>query len=320
MTENYNLKIDPELKYLVLPLSKSEKQIVEDEICESNAKYSIRTWNDYILVDYDYYDYYRMLQLPYETTSICLNNKEEAIAWVCENQTFRKGLPEEMRRYLIGKRSIMETALGAHEYVNMRQHNTRRMNTITKTSKYDSTITQTRERLAAEYSIGVNTVRKYEMCASAVDQLREIVPEFIDKHLSGYIKVSIDRLEAMAQLSPSQLHTECAQIKADTENKKSSRWKKRLQKEIQENAVAMEAAKVVSIKDMPVYDPDSEISSLSLTIPSWISSIERVLNVTKMSETSRSARIRLDAALNNLKNTSDVMLQRLWEVNDGRLF
>ena len=320
MTQNYNLKIDPELKYLVLPLSKSEKQIVEDEICESNAKYSIRTWNDYILVDYDYYDYYRMLQLPYETANISLNSKEEAIAWVCENQTFRKGLPEEMRRYLIGKRSIMETALGAHEYVNMRQQNARRSGTVTRSSKYDSTITQTRERLAAEYNIGVNTVRKYEMCASAIDQLREIVPEFIDKHLCGYMKVSIDRLEAMAQLSTSQLHLECEQIKTDTENNKTSRWKKRLQKEIEENAEAMEASKVVSIKDMPVYDPDSEISSLSLTIPSWISSIERVLNVTKMSETSRSARIRLDAALNNLKSTSDVMLQRLWEANDGRLF
>lgn len=32
----------------------------------------------------------------------------------------------------------------------------------------------------------------------------------------------------------------------------------------------------ISVKDMPSYDPDAEIASLTLTIPAWVSSIRRV--------------------------------------------
>ena len=35
---------------------------------------------------------------------------------------------------------------------------------------------------------------------------------------------------------------------------------------------------VPSVKDMPSYDPDAEISSLTLTIPSWCSSLSRAIS------------------------------------------
>lgn len=315
--KTYDLKIDPVLKRLVFPLSPEEKRIVEDEICESGARHNIRVWNNFILVDYEYYDYCQMLQLEYETVSICLRNNEEAVAWVCENQSYRQNLPDEMRKYLIGKRCATEIALGAHEFATRRKRKSRRAEVIAQVSKYDSTISQTRERLASEYGIGINTIRKYEFYANAIDQLREVVPDFMDEHLAGKIKISMARVEAMAQLSVRQIFSECEQIKVDLQSQRVARWKKRLQKEIEENA---ETERAVSIKDMPAYDPDAEISSLSLTIPSWISSIERVRNVTNMVETSRSARIRLEKGLKNLITAADVMLQRIGEVSDGRLF
>ena len=49
----------------------------------------------------------------------------------------------------------------------------------------------------------------------------------------------------------------------------------------------------VTVKDMPKYDPDAEIVSLSFTIPSWIGSIDRVLSKVKFETTSEQARQKL---------------------------
>ncbi len=48
-----------------------------------------------------------------------------------------------------------------------------------------------------------------------------------------------------------------------------------------------------SIKEIPSYDPDAEISALALTIPSWISSINRTHSVTDLSSTTGDARRKL---------------------------
>ena len=47
---------------------------------------------------------------------------------------------------------------------------------------------------------------------------------------------------------------------------------------------------VTSIKDMPAFDPDADINGLALTIPSWSSSIDRVLKRTDLSIISSHAR------------------------------
>ena len=59
---------------------------------------------------------------------------------------------------------------------------------------------------------------------------------------------------------------------------------------------------------MPLYDPDAEISSLVLTIPSWISSIDRTRSSANLQGISSNARSKLDEELSRLKKTIDTML------------
>lgn len=63
------------------------------------------------------------------------------------------------------------------------------------------------------------------------------------------------------------------------------------------------------IKNMPKFDPDAEISSLSLTIPSWISSIERVKMVSGITGSTVSAREKLTHTLLDLRTSIDDMLE-----------
>ena len=66
-----------------------------------------------------------------------------------------------------------------------------------------------------------------------------------------------------------------------------------------------------SVKDMPEYDPDAEISSLTLTIPSWKSSIERAKNTADLTIVSPRAKGDLAQALRELRNTIADMLSEM---------
>lgn len=56
-----------------------------------------------------------------------------------------------------------------------------------------------------------------------------------------------------------------------------------------------------SVKDMPAYDPDAEVAGLTLTIPSWSGSIERVIRETDLDIVSTNAKERLVSALRRLQ-------------------
>ena len=68
---------------------------------------------------------------------------------------------------------------------------------------------------------------------------------------------------------------------------------------------------LMPIKRIPSYDPDAEISSLALTIPSWIASIDRKCSNTVMKETSAQARENLIKALTELSLVSDEIIKQI---------
>ena len=68
---------------------------------------------------------------------------------------------------------------------------------------------------------------------------------------------------------------------------------------------------LMPIKRIPSYDPDAEISSLALTIPSWIASIDRKCSNTVMKETSAQARQNLIKALTELSLVSDEIVKQI---------
>lgn len=67
------------------------------------------------------------------------------------------------------------------------------------------------------------------------------------------------------------------------------------------------------IKNMPDFDPDAAIAGLTLTIPSWTSSINRALNSSNMNTVSIKARTNLQQALMNLQATIDELLRAIKE-------
>lgn len=67
------------------------------------------------------------------------------------------------------------------------------------------------------------------------------------------------------------------------------------------------------IKQMPIYDRDAELSSLTLTINAWNSSMERFLRISKLCLASEEAKEKLNSSLVKLCNTASLIQLKIKE-------
>ena len=311
----YQLETDPVLRRLVAPLNLFEFNAMEVEIKRIGGMKGVNVWGNVILVDYEYYDYCHTNDIPFCLNRTFLENQTEAIAWVCKNQLLRKSLSEEMRKYLIGKRSLAEREIGQRQLRNLANRDDRPSGEIYRLAKHKTSSTYIRERIGADYSIFYITVRKYEEYAELIDKIRAFAPEFVEEHLAGRIKLTYEYLEKLGSLPADVIYSECQWWMREQIDKKYMLDMGKREAEAKGGTVMP----TVSIKDMPAYDPDAEIVSLTLTVPSWISSINRVKEFSDMENTSQAARVGLKKALIRLKSTTDKMLTALRKGSDERL-
>ena len=307
----YQLERNPALERLVAPLNPFERREMEKEIGTYGGLKGVMVWRKVILVDYEYYDYCHKQNVPFCLVDIPLRTETEAVAWVCKNQLLRKSLPEEMRKYLIGKRSRAERKSGLRQYQKL-ENGTDLQSLLNATyAKHYANKTFVRETIGKEYSLVYVTVRKYEGYAKELDVINKYCPEFVKEHLAGRMKVSFERIEKMVSLPQEMICNECQRLLQERSEVKKGR--------VNRNLKNTKTGTIPTIKDMPAADPDAEIVSLSLTIPSWRSSILRVRDVSDIGKTSEEARLRLRKALISLKSTTDKLLYVLREDPDGRL-
>ena len=64
----------------------------------------------------------------------------------------------------------------------------------------------------------------------------------------------------------------------------------------------------ISVKDVPAFDPDAEIVGLALTIPSWLSSLERVRKAMNPAIASEKSKQMLSLSLHNIIEEIENML------------
>ena len=301
----YLLDTNPMLEQLVLPFNPVERKEMEENINNGNVR-SVRTWGNVILVDYESYYYYHKQNIPFSLKAIPLETEMEAVAWVCQDQILRKLLTEEMRKYLIGKRSIAEKSVAVHRFRKLKGQPSQQLYPTLKLAKHNTSPRYIRERIGTEYSIGSATVKKYESYVLSLDIIRALSPKFVKEHLEGKLKMSIESVEKLASLPVETIYKECEKWLSEPADVKIGRKKRTIFENLQRGRT--KSLPVASIKNMPVYDPDAEIVSLVLTISSWRSSINRVKNVVDVDKASREARLRLIEALMLLQSTADKLI------------
>lgn len=314
-------QIDPEFKRLLPELSSTELAQLEENILREGCRDPIVVWNSTIVDGHHRYEICRRNRLHFNVVQMEFSSREDAMRWICLNQMGRRNLSQELRRYQIGKRYNVEKVLTAHNPNGRNQHSEvasdimmrppaeKRMGTAASVGK--------------EYNISHFAVHAYKEIATSIDTIAEKDNRLAERYLSGQLRIKKDDLITIASMTKWQVRALTNSLLR--QNKTSCRTQDILEalssRDLQlENQTAKErrraqaTAPMPSVKDMPVYSPDSEVTSLSLTVPSWRSSIDRTFSKTNMQEISDKARTRLRIELLSLRDSIEVILLAIEEV------
>lgn len=160
--------------------------------------------------------------------------------------------------------------------------------------------------IAGELNIAQISVRRYARYARAVEAIREERPELAAELLSGERKLSIQKVMEIAEKGKNVGAVPGRSSRKKMENRNNFRSRRR-------SSVQEPCRPVPSVKDMPIYDPDAEFTGLTLTVPSWTSSIRRAEDGAASREASREAKAALAGALADLQEEIQNMLRVIKE-------
>jgi len=305
----YTLKIREEYRQLVQPFGEGEIRHMEDNIRQFGCGEPIYVWSKRLLVDYDRYAIFHRLHIPFRIINCSARNSEEVIDWICRDQLRRTDLTDAMRRYLIGRQYLALKLLGAHYAASTPPTKNTRISP-SNMSKYEPTPIRIRERLGTLYHIRQETVERYSAYSKAIDVVRSAQPELAEGLLSGRLWLTVDRIFELPHMAPEEiqkLHTllcsgmglsgGCDQLSELLPTRS--------------RIAAVTVPPAVSVKDMPSYDPDAEIASLTLTIPAWISSMRRVNRSVDFNAVSSDAKQSARRELIRLKNEVEAVLHTI---------
>lgn len=165
----------------------------------------------------------------------------------------------------------------------------------------------TAERIGREYHVAHGTVEKYGAYSRALDIIERSDPAIVQGILSGECKVSHDNIIALSRMNDTEIRRFGRKLK---QQKKSTSF---VPYHLSRNGMRVtkdECPLQPEIKNMPPYDPDSEVTELALTIPTWSNSIERVRTGMNTQFVSTNAKRKLELSLMQLTvQISDMLIQ-----------
>ena len=317
----YKLKILPEFKNLIRPLKKKEYLQLEANILSDGCRDPIVVWKRYIIDGHNRYEICMRHGIPFEILEMEFACKEAVLAWICANQLGRRNITEETRKFLIGMQYETEKiAVTKRNAAGLNQYNLPEGDTSYSVDDDDEqeffrplpSGHLTAQKIAEENHISQGTVQKYAMYTRALEEIGKVCPTIVPKILAGMYKISHKNLLELSRMEPSEMRKVVRKIEvAQQPFVQYNKTRREIQPASSDGGASIKPKP--SVKDMPAYDPDAEITGLTLTIPSWSSSIDRTKNKADLNSISDNARIRLAEALAELQLKIAEMLDAIKE-------
>ena len=98
------LKVDPEFKAAIQPLSQEERAQLEANIQAHGCRDPLVTWNGFIIDGHHRYEICQRHNIPFQTVEMDFPNKEAALDWMDANQLGRRNLTPDAFKLLLGRR------------------------------------------------------------------------------------------------------------------------------------------------------------------------------------------------------------------------
>ena len=302
------ISTDPILSRLVQPYNKNDIQQIKEQILNDPSKRVIKIWHSKHLSDEFIYKTCLELGVEIKLKEYDFYDLNSAAVYICKDQLLRHDLTNEYQKYLIGKEYYYYSIIESQNYL-------QKQNIKSKVA----------ETIGRRLYLSSGTVLKYGVYASAIDTIYDSAPSFAEQILTSHLLVSHDNIIELSRIRPDEIkavakhvskykidHLTFADIRDAIkekyiQNKAPVSRKERREKKLSESA---------QIRQMPVYDPDSDVNSLCMTIGSWISSIQRVNNSVDFNKITTRARLQLVKELSFLERTINTIQEALVERNN----
>ena len=188
MTSVATLRINPELRALIPPLTEEEKRLLEEIVVSEGCHDPLVVWGDVLIDGHNRYDICTRRDVPFRVVQREFADKHEAKDWIIRNQLGRRNLTPEQRAYLIGK-----------QYEERKQQGERTDLTYGHSDQKSTTA----EVVAKENRVGAQTVRRAAEFARAVDTIAANVGEKVrEKILSREAPLTAKDVQKVARLEP----------------------------------------------------------------------------------------------------------------------
>lgn len=307
---NNQLIVFDDFKKLIIPLARKEYLQLENDISKNGCKEPLVVWHSIIVDGHKRFEICKRLSIPFEVETIDFDSKEAAISWICEKQLQRRDISFESRKFLIGMLYESEKTI-SHRRTN--QEMLKQNSANARPLNQNQAEHKTAHIIASQNFVSITTVQKYAAFTRALETIGKKEPALVPKLLSGDYRFSHNQVLGFAQKTAEELKKFNKLLEKDPA---PYMYRKYLRNDhpAEKDELGNEPQRYVpSVKDMPEYDPDAEINSLTLTIPTWRSSIERTKSHANLSAISTGARERVLKALFELRLTISDMIITLRE-------
>lgn len=304
------LIVEEEFRRLEQPVEDDVQRALEWELLENHGQNEINLWGRIILEGFLRYQLCLKHKLPVRTRQIPVQNRREALSWACAAQLRRSDLKTEMRLYLIGKRYSIEKGVPGHQPSRLLGVPSQPLAGTDETPVLGSTAI----RLGKEYGFGRYAITRYGAYAESIDQLFRTAPQLARLILSGVFEMTQKDVIRVSQL-PEQVLRKAEENPEEFVIQNGLRRRKRGRPPANDGRLSdSDFSRQMLVKQMPSYDPDAEVSGLTLTIPSWISSMQRTYAAAEFSAISPGALEQLAAQLLCLMQSAEQLMSAMKEV------
>ena len=281
---------DPEFERLA---SCRMQHTPDEELAESMRRKPpvICTWQGYVLLSYREWLLCRLYNIPYATDPRPFICREEAVIYICETILAEGTDNAHSRKYLLGK---LYTAM---KFLRQKARGTELYERLFPTGAL------TIHLFKARYGTGEHTVKSARDFAAGIDAVAEKSPILAVRILSGDVFFTLPDLLALPRINERTFFAYAASPKNRALRQKMRQEVKRVREHPEEVPKPKESVPKYEpqIKQMPAYDPDAELRSITLTIPAWTRSLRRAGQKTAFPRTSAEARMHFRQAMYTLK-------------------
>lgn len=209
------LKIDPEFRDKIPPLTKEEFERLEENIVTDGAvREPLVVWNGTIV---DGHHRWAIIQkhpeIPYTIKEMGFADRWAAISWMCANQLGRRNISDEQKTYLLGK---------LYEARKNTRGGDRRSGEISKDQKGPmKNYHGTRSEVAKEQGVSQKVVLNAAEFAKGLDAAEEVSPGIREKVLSGEVKAPKSAIAELRNLDDKERKEAVEELKKPKEERKT---------------------------------------------------------------------------------------------------